>query len=276
MRAYLGFFPIVVAGIPFIVMAVRQALFYKGCMDGFGYILVAMARAESEGAVTLSRNTMEDVSDVILDEFVQACHSAAARGLMRCSSGNLSRRLDDARFLVTSSRSWMERLSGEEVCVCRTADGSVLHGPVPTAEIGFHSSILRARPDVNVVMHFQSPCATALACRAVANINYYVIPEIPFYIGPVARVPYLLPGSSELAEAVSEAMQNHDMVMISNHGMVTVAADFDHAIQNAEFFELACTIITRNGRGVKPLLKEDVECLLRLRQDAIRGDKSVA
>ncbi len=42
MRAYIGFIPIAVAGIPFIVAAIRQALFYTGCMDGFGYILVAM------------------------------------------------------------------------------------------------------------------------------------------------------------------------------------------------------------------------------------------
>jgi ribulose-5-phosphate 4-epimerase/fuculose-1-phosphate aldolase len=214
---------------------------------------------------------MDNVPDDILDEFVQACRSAAARGLMRCSSGNLSRRLDRTRFLVTSSRSWMGSLSAEAISVCCTADGSVLQGPKPTVEIGFHAAILQTRADVNVVMHFQTPCATALACRRVDNINYYVIPEIPFYIGPVARVPYLLPGSMDLAEAVTSAMQNHDMVMMSNHGMVTVAADYSHAIQNAEFFELACKIITCNGNTLEPLSEEDVECLLRLRQDARRG-----
>jgi len=125
--------------------------------------------------------------------------------------------------------------------------------------------------DVNVVMHFQTPCATALACRHADNINYYVIPEIPFYIGPVAGVPYLLPGSKELADAVTNAMQNHDMVMMKNHGMVTAAPDYEHAIQNAEFFELACRIIVCNGDSVMPLSEEDIECLLRLRQDARRS-----
>jgi len=42
MKAYLGFIPIVVVVVPFAVAAVRQALFYKGCMDGYGYMLVAM------------------------------------------------------------------------------------------------------------------------------------------------------------------------------------------------------------------------------------------
>lgn len=42
MRAYLGFVPLAIVGVPFMVAYVRQALFYKGCMDGFGYVLVAM------------------------------------------------------------------------------------------------------------------------------------------------------------------------------------------------------------------------------------------
>ena len=214
---------------------------------------------------------MNNVPDHILGDFLQACHEAAGRGLMRCSSGNISRRLDDARLLATSSRSWAEHLSGDEVSVCRIADGALLDGPKPTVEIGFHAGILRVRPDINVVMHFQTPCATALACRETDDTDYFVIPEIPFYIGHVARAPYLLPGSKELADAVTTAMHDHDMVIMSNHGMVTVATDYAHAIQNAEFFELACEVITRGGNTLKSLSQEDVDRLLELRQDSAKG-----
>jgi len=207
----------------------------------------------------------------ILDEFVEVCHAAAARGLVRCSSGNLSRRLDDVRFLATASGSWMENLTLEQVSLCATADGALLQGPGPTMEIGFHAGILRTRPDIDVVLHFQSPYATALACRSTHDLNYFVIPEIPFHIGPVARIPFLMPGSAELAEAVSEAMQHHDMVVMGNHGMVTVAVDNDHAIRNADLFELACQILICNGHSLEPISKEDVESLLKLRRDASEG-----
>ena len=208
---------------------------------------------------------MKNVQDDILDGFVLACHSVATRGLLRCSSGNMSCRLDDTRFLATASRSWMDSLSAEEVSLCSIADGSLLQGLKPTVEIGFHAGILRMRKDMNVVLHFQTPCATALACRSVDNINFNVIPEIPFYIGPVARVSYLLPGSTELAEAVTSAMQNHDMVMMSNHGMVTVATDYRHAIQNAEFFELACHAIIHNDNNLSPLPDTEAKRLVELR-----------
>ncbi len=213
---------------------------------------------------------MTNVPDDILDEFLEACRSAASRGLMLCSSGNLSQRLDDARLLVTSSRSWMEDVSAEDVALCRIDDGAVLDGPKPTVEIAFHAEILRTRPDVNVVMHFQTPCATALACQDMDEIDWSVIPEIPFYIGHIARIPFLLPGSKELADAVAGAMQDHDLVVMGNHGQVTVAADFAHAIQNAEFFELACEVILRSGDKLRPLREEDVNALLALRQAAVR------
>jgi len=214
---------------------------------------------------------MRDVPDHILNEFLDSCHEAARRGLMRCSSGNLSRRLDDERFLATSSRSWMGNLSEEEVSVCHIADGTILDGPKATVEIGFHAGILRTRRDIDVVMHFQTLCATALACRHTDDMNYFVIPEIPFYIGHVARVPYLLPGSKELAEAVTTAMQEHDMVIMGNHGVVTVADDYAHAIQNAEFFELACHVIVHNDNRLTLLSEADVKCLLELRRDMVRG-----
>jgi len=57
---------------------------------------------------------------------------------------------------------------------------------------------------------------------------------------------------------VTEAMREHDLVIMSNHGQVTVARDFDQVIENAEFFELACAIILRGGDAVVPLPEEAV------------------
>ena len=45
------------------------------------------------------------------------------------------------------------------------SDGTIIDGAKPTVEIAFHAGIMRARPDVSVVMHFQTPCATTLACQ---------------------------------------------------------------------------------------------------------------
>ena len=213
---------------------------------------------------------MKNVSDESVSTFVRACREAAQRGLMRCSSGNMSWRVDNEHMLVTATRSWASRLTADDVVLMRTADGTVLEGRDPTIEVAFHAGILRARPDIDVVMHFQTTYATMLACQDTTHINFFVIPEIPVYIGPIGHVPFLAPGSQELADAVIDTMRDHDLAIMANHGQVTVARDLDHAIQNAEFFELACQIIVESGDDIRPLTPEAVRGLLAMRANAAR------
>ncbi len=63
-------------------------------------------------------------------------------------------------------------------------------------------------------------------------------------------------------------MRSHDMVVMGNHGQVTVANDVDHAVQNAMFFELACEIVLRSRDDLVPLPEKEVLALLQLRQSA--------
>jgi ribulose-5-phosphate 4-epimerase/fuculose-1-phosphate aldolase len=209
------------------------------------------------------------VPDPILEEFAAASRKAAAYGLMRCSSGNMSRRLTSAQdaaplALVKASRAWMAELTRQDISLVRIADGSLVHGRSPSVETGFHTGVLRVRSDVNVVLHFQTPCATALACRPAipdAPHPYAVLPEVPYYIGEIAHVPYVRPGSPELAAQVVLALQNHDLAMLANHGQVVVGKSYDDAIQKAVFFELACEILLRNEGRSRLLTSEEIHHL---------------
>ena len=125
-------------------------------------------------------------------------------------------------------------------------------------EIGFHAGVLRARSDVNVVLHFQSPAATTLACSNPEAVNFNVIAEVPYYIGPIAVVPFIAPGSAELASAVTAALVNRNMAVLRNHGLVTVGGSYEEATQRAVFFELACRIIVDAGDRLTPLSSAEV------------------
>ncbi|MFW6133025.1 MAG: class II aldolase/adducin family protein, partial [Planctomycetota bacterium] len=198
---------------------------------------------------------MIDVDEQTVSAFVAAARDVAAYGLVRCSSGNLSRRLDDERMLISASRTWLADLTAEGVSICRIADAEHLAGPPASIETRFHAGILRRRRDADWVLHFQSPAATVLACRD-ERPNLNVIIEVPAYIGPVAWVDYRAPGSAELAEAVIEAMAGHDMAVLRNHGQVTAGATAGETLQRAAFFELACEIVLRGGAPVRPLNDE--------------------
>jgi ribulose-5-phosphate 4-epimerase/fuculose-1-phosphate aldolase len=197
--------------------------------------------------------------------FIAACHRAAREhDLMRCSSGNISSRVDSERMLVTGTRTWLGTLRKNQVAVVRIRDGALLSGCKPSAETPFHAGVLRVRTDVNVVLHFQTPFATMLACcDGAEKTNFFLIPEIPYYIGEIAFVPFLQPGSEALGNAVTDSLRTHDMVVLRNHGAVTVGKTFDDAIQKAVFFELACQIVVQAGEKLRAMPTKDSDLLQR-------------
>ncbi len=192
-----------------------------------------------------------------IEQLVRASRRAALDyQLMQCSSGNFSYRADRDHVLITASRTWMADIRADQIAICRLSDGIVLNGLTPSVESRFHLGILQARPEIQAVLHFQSPHATTLACGSPEDINYFMVPEIPYYIGEIGMVPYITPGSPELADAVVKTMLTHNLAVLHSHGMVTAARSLDLAIQNAVFFELACRIIVEGGERVKPLTAE--------------------
>lgn len=202
-----------------------------------------------------------EITEQQIEQFLAAAHNVGERRLTRCSSGNLSWRLGDVA-LVSGTGSWVPELCKEQIAVCRIADGVSLNGVKPSMESTFHLGILRSRPDVNVVLHCQSIFATTVACMKNKPTNFNVTAELPCHCGSeIAMVPYFRPGSPELAQAVMEAMRNHDSVILEKHGQVFVGKDFNDAIEKAEFLEMACEIIVRSGMSYTTLTQDEIDDL---------------
>lgn len=140
--------------------------------------------------------------------------------------------------------------------------GTPTNGVKPSMESTFHLGVLRERPDVNVVLHFQSEYATAISCMKNKPTNFNVTAEIPCHVGSeIPVIPYYRPGSPELAKAVVEAMLKHNSVLLTNHGQVVCGKDFDQVYERATFFEMACRIIVQSGGDYSVLTPEEIEDL---------------
>ncbi len=186
----------------------------------------------------------------------QAQRYAGAK-LMCCSSGNLSWRVGDKAF-VSGTGTWLSTLEPQEIAVCDIISGQSINNVRPSMESGFHLGILRKRPEVNVVLHFQSEYATVVACLKEKPENFNVTLEVPYHVGEVAVIPYFRPGSPELAEAVITAMKEHNAVLMSNHGQVVCGKDFDEVLERALFFEMACRIIVQSRMNYTVLNEKEV------------------
>lgn len=190
------------------------------------------------------------ITDKQLSEFVAQAQRVGEERLQLCSSGNISWRVQDDIALVSGTGSWLPRLTENKVAACRISDGMPIQGTKPSMESSFHLGVLRNRKDVNVVLHFQSKYATVISCMKNKPTDFNVVAEVPCYCGrEIAVIDYFRPGSPELALAVTEALTDHDTVLLSKHGQVVCGKDFDDAFQKAVFFEFACQIIVNAGPG---------------------------
>lgn len=201
------------------------------------------------------------ITDEHIEQFIAQAHRVGDAGLTLCSSGNLSWRIGE-NALVSGTGSWVPTLSKEKVAVCKIETGEVLNGVRPSMESGFHLGIFRERPDVNVVLHFQSCYATAVACMKQVPADFNVTAEIPCHVGSeIPVIPYFRPGSPELASHVIQAMKNHNSALLQKHGQVVCGKNFDEVFERATFFEMACRIIVLSGGEYQTLSKAEIENL---------------
>lgn len=201
------------------------------------------------------------ITDEHIEQFIAQAHRVGDAGLTLCSSGNLSWRIGE-NALVSGTGSWVPTLSKEKVAVCKIETGEVLNGVRPSMESGFHLGIFRERPDVNVVLHFQSCYATAVACMKQVPADFNVTAEIPCHVGSeIPVIPYFRPGSPELASHVIQAMKNHNSALLQKHGQVVCGKNFDEVFERATFFEMVCRIIVLSGGEYQTLSKAEIEDL---------------
>lgn len=196
-------------------------------------------------------------SKSLLKEFRDTARAVGKYGIATCSSGNLSHLTSTGEILVSQSKSWLSDLKYNQIVVLNE-NHEIIKGEKPTGELPLHLAIYRENKTINTVLHCQSPYATTLACMNQIDIDYNAIIEVPIYIGKVATVPFIMPGSVELADAVSKESTKACVIQLSNHGQVICGKSYRDVLQKAVFFELACKIIIGTDLKHKPLTQEHI------------------
>ncbi len=173
-------------------------------------------------------------------EIIRVTRIVANQGLIRSSDGNLSVRLDESRFLMTPSGLYKMSMEPDDPIVV-DEQGEVLIGKPglkPTSEINMHLEAFRQRPDINAVLHAHPPYATALTIAGVPFPTDY-LPEVLIALGDVPVAKYGTPGTPDLAKSIREFVKDHDAVILSHHGSITVGKTLEEALVALERLEHA-------------------------------------
>ena len=177
------------------------------------------------------------MSVLLREQIVAACKQLDSSGLNRGTSGNVSCR-EGEHVLITPSGVPVDEITPSRI-VTLGFDGKVIGVGKPSSEWQFHADILRARPEINAVVHTHAPHATALACLREELPPFHYM--IAIAGGDSVRcAPYALFGTDTLSQHAVEALRERKACLLANHGMITLGRDLDEAMTIAIELESLC------------------------------------
>lgn len=190
-----------------------------------------------------------------------------SRGYGCGTSGNLSARLDDGRYLMSPTNVSLGSLTPDQLCLLSPA-GEHVSGAPPTKEAWLHLAMYRARPADAAIVHLHSTYAVALSCRTDVPDDDMLPPLTPYVVmrvGPVARVRYGRPGDVSLADTVEAVAARYRALLLTNHGPIVAGSNLDSAWAAAEELEeTARLFFILEGRPHWRLGRAEIEDLRRV------------
>ena len=189
------------------------------------------------------------------------------RGYVAANDGNISVKVGEDRLLITPSGVSKGRMTPEMLLVT-DLDGNVLEGDRhPSSEGKMHLEVYRGRPDVNAVVHAHPPVATAFAvCRRGLETPY--LSELVAGLGQVpCTTSFAMLSTEEVPESVRPYLEDHNALLLANHGALAWGGDLWEAFDRLETVEHTAKIVLNAqllGGGV-PLTEAEVERLQGLR-----------
>lgn len=180
---------------------------------------------------------MDQHSDLIV-ALALAGRRAARAGLVVGSGGNLSARLPGAdRCVITAAGAWLDTVD-TDTCSIIDLDGAVMAGsPEPSSEWQLHTYAYRARPDVGAIIHLHPQASVLL--DALGYPIRLLTTDHAFYVREVRTVPFIPPGTAELAAAAAARLDGCDCLVLAHHGCAVVADSVELAAKRVANLEEA-------------------------------------
>jgi len=156
--------------------------------------------------------------------------------------GHVSARDPDGRGVwMKASGLGLDEIGPEQVILV-SWEGDVLEGDGGRhLEYPIHTELMRARSDVQAVVHTHAPWSVAFAAteESLRPLSHDGTLFVPPDVARFTRTGDLIV-TAELGAALAETVGDRSVALMVHHGIVACGADLPTAVFNAVFLERAC------------------------------------
>ena len=201
--------------------------------------------------------------EIIKKEIVTYAKILDSKGLVNSAEGNLSifdRETDELFITPTSTRKAF--LDESKIAVMK-GDTQIEGSLKRSSEYLLHVAALKARKDCNAVAHIHAPYLTAYAYCG-KDIELKCSTTFALLFEKIPCLPYGEPSTVHIADGITEAMKDNNLVLLGNHGVVSVGKTLEAAITLVEAAEEVLKIyeLAKNIGPVKDIPDTMMESLL--------------
>jgi L-fuculose-phosphate aldolase len=177
-------------------------------------------------------------------------------------AGHITARLPDdpAHFLMKPAGIGLDEMSPENI-ITVDLEGRKIGGTMPRHnEVFIHSEVLRARPDINCVIHTHASHAVAFSSLGrpllpVGNDGSVFRTGVPIFSETTDLII-----NQERGRMVARCLADHPALILRNHGIVTAGHCIEEAVWLALKLEQACRVqLLAEAAGGPKLLAEGVD-----------------
>jgi L-fuculose-phosphate aldolase len=204
------------------------------------------------------------------EEICDVCHKMWQQGWVAANDGNVSVKIADGLIMCTPTGISKSFITPEKLLIVdeNLSIVEAAEGYKPSSEMKMHLGCYKERADVKAVVHAHPPTATGFAV-AGKSLDEYSMIETVIAIGSIPVTPYGTPSTDEVPNAIAPYLAEHDVLLLKNHGALTVGCDLLTAYYRMETLELYAKIsLTAHMLGgAEEIDRENIDKLLYLREN---------